>query len=366
MHLPPTLAVGGLLRGPAMSMLAWLLGSLLAAPHDPGLSSLRVQPAAGGLQVHVALANADFRTAAPAVDRDGDGAIDAVELAAARDSIAALVRTGFVLQDGEQPRTGELVTCALAENHDVELVLQLPATIGATAAMHVELLAGMARGHRCYAAVFGADGRLRTDALLEPRQRTLTLPPADAEASGFAQSGTFFVLGVEHILIGFDHLAFLLALLIAGTGWRRVVATITAFTVAHSITLLAAALGLVTLPGLLVEASIAGSIVVVAIANLWQRGRAAHRWPLAFGFGLVHGFGFAGVLAELEIGGPDMLLPLLTFNLGVETGQLAFAAVVVPLLAVATRHRSGRTISTVLSVLTGLAGLGWLLQRLTT
>jgi hydrogenase/urease accessory protein HupE len=364
MHLPPTLAVGGLPRGPVMSMLAWLLGPLLALPHDPGLSSLRVAPSAAGPQVHVAFANADFRTVAAAVDRDGDANIDAAELAAARDSIAALARTGFVLQDGDQRHAGELVACALAENRDVELTLQLPTTIGAAPALQVELLAGMARGHRCYAAVLGGAGELRTDALLDPRQRTLTLPPADAEARGFAQSGTFFVLGVEHILIGFDHLAFLLALLIAGTGWRRVLATITAFTVAHSITLLAAALGLITLPGLLVEATIAGSIVVVALANLWQRGRAVHRWPLAFGFGLVHGFGFAGVLADLEIGGPDMLLPLLTFNLGVEAGQLAFAAVVVPLLALVLRQRSGRTVSTVLSVLTGLAGLGWLLQRL--
>ena len=348
-----------------MSMLAWLFGSLLALPHDPGLSSLRVQPAANGMQVHVAFANADFRTAAPAADRDGDGAIGAAELAAAREAIVVLCRGGFVLQDGDQQHPAELVACALAENQDVELTLRLPAN-GNAAVLQVELLADLARGHRCYAAVVGGTGELRSDALLEPRRRSLPLPPAAAPAQGFSQSGTFFVLGVEHILIGFDHLAFLLALLLAGTGWRRVLATITAFTVAHSVTLLAAALGLVHLPGLLVEATIAASIVVVAIANLWQHGRAAHRWPLAFGFGLVHGFGFAGVLADLEIGGPDMLLPLLTFNLGVEVGQLAFAAVVVPLLALAMRHRSGSRVTIVLSLLTGLAGLGWLLQRLTT
>jgi hydrogenase/urease accessory protein HupE len=347
-----------------MSMLVWLFGSLLALPHDPGLSSLRVQPAATGMQVHVAFANADFRTAAPAVDRDGDGAIDADELSAAHTAIADVCRGGFVLQDGARRHAAELVACALADNQDVELTMHVPAS-GGNAVLQVALLAGMARGHRCYAAVHGGAGELRSDALLEPSRHSLPLPAATAPAQGFSQSGTFFVLGVEHILIGFDHLAFLLALLLAGTGWRRVLATITAFTVAHSVTLLAAALGLVHLPGLLVEATIAASIVVVAIANLWQHGRAAHRWPLAFGFGLVHGFGFAGVLADLEIGGPDMLLPLLTFNLGVEAGQLAFAAVVVPLLALAMRHRSGGRVAIALSLLTGLAGLGWLLQRLT-
>jgi hypothetical protein len=140
------------------------------------------------------------------------------------------------------------------------------------------------------------------------------------------------------------------------------VLTITAFTVAHSLTLLAAALGLVALPSLLVEATIAASIVCVALANLWQRGQASHRWPLAFGFGLVHGFGFAGVLADLGFTAEAALLPLLAFNLGVEAGQLLFAALTVPLLAWAGR-RFGAKVGLGVSVAVGLAGLGWLLTR---
>ena len=119
------------------------------------------------------------------------------------------------------------------------------------------------------------------------------------------------------------------------------------------------------LPSLLVEATIAASIVVVVAAcNLLARSRLAHGWPLAFGFGLVHGFGFAGVLADLSIGGPDMLLPLLTFNLGMEVGQLAFVCIAVPLLALAMRHRRGRAVPVLVLVGVGVAGVWWLCERL--
>ena len=140
-------------------------------------------------------------------------------------------------------------------------------------------------------------------------------------------------LGVEHILFGFDHLLFVLALVILVRDWRRVVLTVTAFTLAHSITLAAATLGFVNVPGPPIEAAIALSIVLVAVEIVnEQRGKSsvAARWPwlIAFCFGLLHGFGFAGALAE--VGLPQHAIPvaLLFFNLGVEAGQLAFVAVV--------------------------------------
>ena len=351
-------------------VVAWsLFGALLVPlPHDPGLSSLQVQRDGPQLLVHAAFANADFRSAV-AIDLDGDGAIDAAELTDARTTLTALVADGFVLHTGTAegaapaPRP-RLVEARIADNADVELTYAFAAPSG-DAALRVDFLRRLAHGHRCYAAVLGSDLTIAADALLAPANATLAVPAVGPTpvTSGFGQAGAFLWLGVEHILLGFDHLAFLLALLVAGTAWRRVVATITAFTAAHSITLLAAALGVVHLPGLLIEATIAASIVVVALANLRARGRAAHRWPLAFGFGLMHGFGFAGVLADLDIGGPGMLLPLLTFNLGVELGQLAFAAVAVPLLIAGTR-RFGRSATTVVSLGVGLAGCWWLAERL--
>jgi hydrogenase/urease accessory protein HupE len=146
-------------------------------------------------------------------------------------------------------------------------------------------------------------------------------------------SATYLRLGVEHILLGFDHLLFVLALVILVRDWRRVALTVTAFTVAHSITLAAATLGLVNVPGPPVEATIALSIMLVSVEILNARGgkpslTARLPWLVAFSFGLLHGFGFAGALAE--VGLPQHAIPvaLLFFNLGVELGQLAFVAAV--------------------------------------
>jgi hydrogenase/urease accessory protein HupE len=144
---------------------------------------------------------------------------------------------------------------------------------------------------------------------------------------------TYLRLGIEHILFGFDHLLFVLALVILVRDWRRVALTVTAFTIAHSITLAAATLGLVNVAGPPVEATIALSIVLVAVEIVnARRGTPslAARWPwlIAFCFGLLHGFGFAGALAEVGLPHHAIPIALLFFNLGVEIGQLVFVAAV--------------------------------------
>src|SRR5580658_5302695 len=150
-------------------------------------------------------------------------------------------------------------------------------------------------------------------------------------------AATYLRLGVEHILFGFDHLLFVLALVILVRQWRRVAITVTAFTIAHSITLAAATLGFVNVPGPPVEATIALSIVLVAVEILnVRRGQPSFTarlpWLVAFSFGLLHGFGFAGALAE--VGLPQHAIPvaLLFFNVGVEIGQLVFVAAVLSVI----------------------------------
>jgi hydrogenase/urease accessory protein HupE len=167
-------------------------------------------------------------------------------------------------------------------------------------------------------------------ARLTPDEPTLVLTESE---SWLRVASTYFVLGVEHILFGIDHLLFVLALLMIVDGWRKLVATITAFTVAHSVTLAGASLGLVSMPQQPVEAVIALSIVFVAMEIVhWRQGRPGLTrrapWIVAFAFGLLHGFGFAGALSE--IGLPEHAIPsaLLFFNVGVEAGQLAFVAAV--------------------------------------
>jgi hydrogenase/urease accessory protein HupE len=164
----------------------------------------------------------------------------------------------------------------------------------------------------------------------------------EASPSSLNVAGTYFVLGVEHILFGIDHLLFVLALVMLVKGIRRLIITITAFTVAHSITLAGATLGWVNISIAPVEAVIALSIVFVAAEIVrgkdGEEGIAARSpWIVAFAFGLLHGFGFAGALSEVGLPGNAIPLALLFFNIGVEAGQLLFVAAVVAFLNIARR-----------------------------
>jgi hydrogenase/urease accessory protein HupE len=174
-----------------------------------------------------------------------------------------------------------------------------------------------------------------------PQEPAVTIPPRQ---SGWSVAGEYTQLGVEHILLGIDHLLFVLALLLITHGGWKLVKTVTAFTVAHSITLALAALGFVHVPQAPVEAVIALSIVFVATEILHaQQGRegitARAPWMVAFTFGLLHGFGFAGALSEIGLPQGQIPLALLFFNVGVEFRQLLFIAVSLSLIVLIRRIR---------------------------
>lgn len=188
---------------------------------------------------------------------------------------------------------------------------------------------------------------------------TLAAPAAAQSAS------SFFLLGVEHIATGYDHLLFLLALILCGGNLVQLLKIITAFTLAHSITLGAAALGLVQLPSTLVEAVIALSIAYVAFENLFPRFAISRRWTISFLFGLMHGFGFSSVLQEIGLPRDNLVLALLNFNLGVEAGQLVAVAMVVPLLIRLRKTRWESMVVQMLSALVLLVGLGLFIERVT-
>jgi hydrogenase/urease accessory protein HupE len=174
---------------------------------------------------------------------------------------------------------------------------------------------------------------------LEGSAKTLRVTPDDPafvipDRQAWTEvAGAYFGLGVEHTLFGFDHLMFVLALLILVSNFKRLLAAVTAFTVAHSLTLAGTTLGWVSLPSAPVEATIALSIMFVAVEIMRARaGRqsltAMMPWLASFSFGLLHGFGFAGALREVGIPGDAVGVALLFFNLGVEAGQLIFIAAV--------------------------------------
>ena len=169
----------------------------------------------------------------------------------------------------------------------------------------------------------------------QTRVAEITIKPTTSTTSTVNTSisvGSFFFLGVEHIVTGYDHLLFLLALILCGGNLIQLLKIITAFTLAHSITLAAAALNIITLPSVLVEAVIALSIAYVAFENLYPRYAISRRWTISFVFGLMHGFGFSSVLHDIGLPQDNLIWSLLNFNLGVEAGQLAAVVLVLPAL----------------------------------
>jgi hydrogenase/urease accessory protein HupE len=181
---------------------------------------------------------------------------------------------------------------------------------------------------------------------------------------------TYFVTGVEHILMGYDHLLFVLCLVLLLNGAWRVAATVTAFTIAHSLTLVATTLELISVPGPPVEASIALSIVFLAVEIVKRKPgelRLSERfpWVVAFLFGLLHGFGFAGALAEIGLPQGEVPMALLTFNLGVEAGQLVIVAVAMLVLWALRRFNAlyAARAQIVSAYAIGSIAFMWLLQR---
>lgn len=215
-------------------------------------------------------------------------------------------------------------------------------------------------GHyRTLARVEGPGGVRELAFLPEAREAAIEL-----STGGGTPHGSFLWLGVEHILTGYDHLLFLAALLIRGGGLWALVRIVTAFTLAHSVTLALAVLGLVAIPARVVEPAIAASIVWVALENVFFQRAPSRRWLVSFLFGLVHGFGFASALGGLALPPWSLAMALLGFNLGVEAGQGLVIAVALPLLlwmrARPWEPRVARAVSAVLA----LAGAAWLVERL--
>ncbi len=224
---------------------------------------------------------------------------------------------------------------------------------------------------------------------IDPRARHMITVTGDAKRFGLLSStapsleitavresawsvfGRYLVAGIEHIAIGFDHIAFLLATIVWGRRFLPLLKVITAFTVAHSITLSMAVLGVLTPPSAWVEAAIAASIVYVAVENFFFRD-VGRRWPLTFVFGLMHGFGFASVLREYGLPREALVPALAAFNVGVEIGQLVIVAIALALLSGIDRIERRRGVATVpdprlawsVSVIVGLLGVWWLIERI--
>ncbi|MGH9312652.1 MAG: HupE/UreJ family protein [Vicinamibacterales bacterium] len=208
-------------------------------------------------------------------------------------------------------------------------------------------------------------GELRQQAILDRAPRAI-------EYFAGTRQGTLEVVrrfvpaGVHHILIGLDHVLFLVGLILLGGTFRRLLLIVTAFTLAHSVTLSLAALGLVNPPGRLVEPAIALSIVYIGADNLLGRGGRDVRAWIAFGFGFVHGFGFAGVLREMGLPPAALGWSLFAFNLGVELGQVLIVVAAASALAFLRSHsrRAAELVAVAGSAVVILAGTFWFVERI--
>ena len=174
---------------------------------------------------------------------------------------------------------------------------------------------------------------------------------------------SFFVLGMNHILTGYDHLLFLFSLLLARQTFKQYAGTITAFTIAHSITLALTVTGVIHVSSRIVEPAIALSICYVALDNLIRK-KVSYRWVLTFIFGLIHGMGFADILTEMNIPKNALAVDLISFNIGIETVQVTIVALVLPLSALLYRWKHSRGVVVACSAVALMLGGLWLVQRI--
>lgn len=348
---------------------------LLAAPwpcdaHDPGLSSGQVRLSTGRIEAELTLARADIESLVP-LDADGDGEVSPLELAAAKPALETLARKTWAIRVDDRAAVVEASAFRFDDTNSVCLTVTFSTRVTGALTAKSLLLDRLPCGHRQFVTVLDRTNGVMTEALLSAGQNVLAanLEPWTGRQATPSASHTFrnfLNLGIVHIVTGYDHLLFLFALLIVVPGFRRAALIITSFTVAHSITLGLATLNVVPLPSRIIEPLIAASIVYVGVENLVRRDASRGRCLLTFAFGLVHGLGFASVLGEMGVssGTTGIALPLLSFNLGVEAGQIAIAAVMLPVIWRARQAtliaRCGAPVCS--SVIIAL-GAWWLLER---
>lgn len=366
-------------------MIGLLLFLAALSPHPQSLSSSRVE--VEGAEAHVTLRcqALSFAEVLPRLDLDGDGSLDAAEVEGGTAELFDYVARRYVLSVGTdfeggggtplEPRFEAVTFEAQSDGHELlrfggAVAIRFSCTAPDSIedlGIEMRLFREAGSEHVDLATLVWPDGTARSFAL---DART---PRVRAAHGGGGTFLAFARLGLEHILAGWDHLAFLLALLLSSRSLRSVLGWATAFTAAHSVTLALATLGAVRTEGWepLIESAIALSIAYVAADNLWRPELPRARWVEAFLFGLLHGLGFAGFLEGALVLEEAKLTALLGFNLGVEVGQLAVVAVLAAPFVVRARRRAEapefllpRALRVGGSILVCGLGLWWFFERL--
>ena len=321
--------------------------------HDPGLSSLEVNITSLRTSAILSMSAADLNVLVTGSGTDAERALEELARSAVQISV-----DGQVLP----------LTATNIERDDKGASVRLSFAGGAGRKAGVRVSSDvprrLARGHRELVAVT-VDGLPVSERMLDADSRSMAVDVA-ASPSTAGKASSFVTLGIRHILSGYDHLVFLAGLILAACTVRELLVALTAFTAAHSLSLALVVVGGVHAPPSIVEPLIAASIAWVGIENL-LRDRSGSRWWVVFGFGLVHGFGFAGALLELGFGtsASGVAAALLSFNIGVEAGQLAAAAVMLPIVRVIRSRPAWQArLMPACSLMIAIAGSYWLVARL--
>jgi hydrogenase/urease accessory protein HupE len=354
----------------AMLILLVLDLSRSAQAHDPGLSTATVRLTQDNIEVTLGFSIIDTAEIVE-IDKDRDAHISEKELA---DAVLELqkMRTNAldVKLDGHSIAPAR-VKCTFDPSDNASIAITFPAPQFTKLELRSKWLARLQPSHRQFLSIEGPSGEVLAERLLSANSSSVTIQvdPANLKPTTVVRNNSFadfLVMGVKHIWTGYDHLLFLFGLLIVTRNFASSFKIITCFTIAHSITLAVATLSLVTFSSRIVEPLIAASIVYVGIENLLRGDDPKGRWLLTFAFGLIHGFGFASVLRELGVGanGSGIAVPLVSFNLGVELGQIAIAGFVLPVIW-KLREKPAFIARWVpaCSVLVALLGGYWFVQR---
>jgi hydrogenase/urease accessory protein HupE len=316
----------------------------LAQAHAVGMSSGEYRLDGPVLYGDIGMSGRELARVLPALDTNQDEAIDADELSAGHEALVRLLTSGQTVHGDGKNCPGSLDKAWVLEGEG-GVVFQVRYVCPETPTrlvLALPLLDTLTAAHRHVARVY-RNGKAQVS-VLDRAHSTWDLQAPAAAPNGTSSSSTspsttgagslawsMLKLGVEHILTGADHLIFLLGLVIVGGSFRSLLGVVSAFTLAHSITLALAALGIFAPSPALVEPAIALSIAYVGIENLFVKD-ARKRWRITFLFGLIHGFGFASALRETAPLRAQLPIALLSFNLGVEVGQLAVLALVLPIV----------------------------------
>ena len=343
-------------RAVLILILCWLaLNDTIVRAHDPGLSSLDVTVRGDAIAATLSMAESDLALITP---RGGAETGQALRLLA-RESVLLFVDDQWI------PSTKSDVAIG-GGGARVFLSFVIPRSISSNPRVTIrsEVPKRLPRGHRELLTV-RTNGAVTTERMFDAAADSVTLDVA-AAPSQVQRVRSFFVFGVRHILTGYDHLVFLAGLILAACTLAELLVALTAFTIAHSMSLALVVVGGLHAPPSIVEPLIAASIAWIGVENL-LRHRPRPRWFLVFGVGLIHGFGFAGALIELGFGSSiaDVATALISFNGGVEAGQLAAAATMLPLVwAMRSQPAWQARLVPICSLLIALAGGYWFIQRL--